>query len=74
MDAERTREACGPSDVMRAGTPVNVVQRSGPMSQVIILDAMWRWASKNECNNVQNGPVWIVSDAITADYPARKGQ
>ena len=40
------------------------------MSQVIILDAMWRWASKNECHAVQDGPVWIRSDAITRDYPA----
>jgi hypothetical protein len=42
------------------------------MSQVVVLDANWRWASKNECNGVQDGPVWIRSDAITRDYPARK--
>jgi hypothetical protein len=71
VDAERTTEACGPKDVMRPGTPVNEIQRSGTMSQVIILDAMWRWASKNECNAVQDGPVWIPTDAITRDYPAR---
>jgi hypothetical protein len=56
---------------MRAGTPVNEVQKSGAMSQVIVLDAQWRWASKNECNNVQNGPVWIPSDAITTDFPTK---
>ena len=72
MDAQGTKEACGPKDVMRPGTPVNELQRSGSMSQVVILDAMWRWASKSECNNVQNGPVWIASDAITTDYPPRK--
>jgi hypothetical protein len=72
MDAQRTREACGPKDVMRPGTPVNEVQRSGPMSQVVILDAMWRWASRNECNNVQDGPVWIAADAITTDFPQKK--
>ena len=69
LDPQKTREACGPKDVMRAGTPVNELRRSGPMSQVVILDALWRWASKNECNAVQNGPVWIDSAAITADYP-----
>jgi hypothetical protein len=71
MDAAGTREACGAGDVMRAGTPVNELQKSGSMSQVVVLDVMWRWASKNECNNVQNGPVWIRSDAITADFPAK---
>jgi hypothetical protein len=72
MDPQRTREACGPKDAIRPGTPVNETQHSGAMSQVVILDVMWRWASKNECNNVQNGPVWIASDAITSDYPPRK--
>ena len=71
LDAEGTKEACGPKDVMRAGTPVNEVQKSGTMSQVVILDAMWRWASKAECNAVQDGPVWIRSDAITRDYPSK---
>ena len=72
MDAQRTREACGAKDTIPPGTPVNEVQRSGSMSQVVLLDVMWRWASKNECNNVQNGPVWIPSDAVTSDYPPRR--
>lgn len=72
LDPQRTREACGAKDVMRPGTPVNELQRSGPMSQVVILDAMWRWGSRNECNNVQDGPVWIAADAITTDFPQKK--
>jgi hypothetical protein len=71
VDPERTREACRAKDVMRPGTPVNEVQRSGPMSQVIILDAMWRWTADQRCETVQRGPVWIQSDAITRDYPSR---
>jgi hypothetical protein len=74
LDPQRTKEACGPKDAIRPGTPVNEVQRSGSMSQVVILDVMWRWGSKNECNNVQNGPVWIVTGSITSDYPSRKIQ
>ena len=70
-DAEGTREACRAGDVMRAGTPVNEIRREGSMSQVIVLDAQWRWASKNECNTVQNGPVWIASDAIETDFPPK---
>jgi hypothetical protein len=71
LDAAGTKEACAPGDVMRPGTPVNELQKSGSMSQVVILDANWRWASKNECNAVQDGPVWIPSDAITRDFPSR---
>jgi hypothetical protein len=71
VDAEGTQEACGPKDVMRPGTPVNELQKAGSRSQVIVLDAMWRWASRNECHAVQDGPVWISTSAIVRDYPAR---
>jgi len=71
LDPEGTREACGPKDVMRPGTPVNEVQKMGVMSQVVILDANWRWASRNECHAVQDGPVWIRSEAITTNYPSK---
>jgi hypothetical protein len=71
LDAEGTREACGPKDVMRSGTPVNEIAREGTMSQVVILDAMWRWGSRNECNAVQDGPVWIRADAIVRNFPPR---
>lgn len=69
LDPEGTREACGPKDVMRPGTPVNEIRQAGNMSQVIVLDAMWRWASRNECHAVQDGPVWIPASAIVRDYP-----
>jgi hypothetical protein len=71
MDPERTKEACAAGDLVPPGTPVNEVQRSGSMSQVVVLDALWRWASKNECNGVQDGPVWIASDAIATDFPPK---
>ena len=69
LDPEATQDACLPKDVMRPGTPVNEIQRSGRMSQVVVLDAMWRWGSRNECHAVQDGPVWIPSSAIVRDYP-----
>ena len=71
LDAAGTREACGPKDVMRPGTPVNEIGRDGLMSQVIVLDAMWRWGSRNECHAVQDGPVWIPTDAIVRNFPSR---
>lgn len=67
----RTKEACSPKDVIRPGTPVNELQRPGSMSQVVILDAMWRWTAEHRCETVQTSPVWIQSDAITRDYPPR---
>ena len=68
-DAARTSEACKPGDVVRPGTPVNEVQRSGNMAQVIILDAQWRWTSDERCQTVQTSPVWVQSDAISREFP-----
>jgi hypothetical protein len=68
-DGARTAEACGPKDTLRVGTPVNPLQRSGQMSQVLLLDAMWRWGAKNPCHAVLNGPVWIETAAITSKFP-----
>jgi hypothetical protein len=70
-DAGRTTEACRPGEVVRPGTPVNELQRSGTMSQVVILDALWRWTAEERCETVQTSPVWIQSDAITTAYPPR---
>lgn len=70
-DAARTKEACGVKDVLRVGTPVNELQKSQAMSQVVILDALWRWAQKDSCDAVRTGSVWIASDAITRDYPSK---
>ena len=69
VDAARTKEACKPGDLVRPGTPVNELQRSDSMSQVVILDVMWRWGTKNSCQAVRSGAVWIQSDSITAEYP-----
>lgn len=70
-DAAGSVEACGPKDTVRVGTPVNPLQRSGPMSQVVLLDAMWRWGARHPCAAILSGPVWVRSDAITADFPGK---
>jgi hypothetical protein len=69
-DSERTADACGPKDTVRVGTPVNTIQASGPMSQVLLLDAMWRWGPKQPCNTILHGPVWIETAAITPQFPS----
>ena len=71
QDAAKTMEACGPKDTVRVGTPVNALRRSDQMSQVLLLDAMWRWGAKHPCNAILHGPVWIESAAITSQFPAR---
>ena len=68
-DASRSDEACGPKDTARVGTPVNTIQKSGQMSQVLLLDAMWRWAAKDPCHAILNGPVWIETASITSQFP-----
>ena len=71
LDEGRAKEACGPGDVVRPGTPVNELQRAGAMSQVVILDALWRWTGEQRCETVQTRPVWIQSEAISRDYPSK---
>lgn len=70
-DAGGTTEACRPGDLVRPGTPVNELQRSGTMSQVVILDALWRWTAEERCETVQTSPVWVPTDAISPEYPAK---
>jgi hypothetical protein len=69
VDEARTKEACRPGDVAPPGTPVNELRRSGAMSQVVVLDAWWRWTAEQRCQTVQTSPVWVQSEAITRDYP-----
>jgi len=69
-DPAQTTEACGQQETVRVGTPVKPLQQSGRMSQVILLDAMWRWGAKHPCAAILNGPVWIATDAITSRFPA----
>jgi hypothetical protein len=71
LDAAGTTEACGAGDVVLPGTPVNELQRSGTMSEVVILDVMWRWTAEQRCETVQTRPVWIQSEAISRDFPSK---
>lgn len=70
-DTHQGHDACGPRDAIPVGTPVNELQHTGSMTQVLVLDALWRWSPPHACKAVQDGPVWINSDAISRDYPIR---
>ena len=60
--------------MIRQGTPVRVVETSGTMSRVSVLDVMWRWTVKDPCNAIRTGTVWIDSSAITRLYPLQSLQ
>jgi len=70
-DSAATAEACGPKDTLPVGTPVKPLQKAGRMSQVILLDALWRWGAKNPCQAVIAGPVWVETSAITSRFPVQ---
>jgi hypothetical protein len=63
---------CSPSAVAPPGTPVSApMQTAGARVQVMLLDALWQWASSTKCEAVRSGPVWIDARAIGRDFPAR---
>lgn len=70
-DPARSAEACGEKDTARVGTPVRTLQQSAGMSEVVLLDAMWRWGTKDPCRAVRTGPVWIDSSAISTNFPPK---
>ena len=41
------------------------------MSEVVLLDAMWRWGTKDPCKAIRTGPVWIDSSAISTNFPPK---
>lgn len=59
--------ALGPIPV---GTPVSEpLETSGGFAKVVVLDALWHWATPRHCAPIKTGPVWIPSNAISRDYP-----
>jgi hypothetical protein len=70
-DAAKSGDACGAGETLPIGTPVNELRRSGAMTEVVALDALWQWAPPTTCHAVRAGTVWIDSSAVSADYPNR---
>jgi hypothetical protein len=53
------------------GTPVSdPIRADGSLVQVILLDALWRWAPPTPCKGI-HGQVWIDAAAISREFPAR---
>lgn len=69
-DSAGTQPVCGNLSTIPVGTPVSQpLGRDGNMVQIVLLDALWRWAPPVRCETVQNSSVWIATDAIDANYP-----
>ena len=62
---------CPSARAIPPGTPVSDPIRSeGSLVQVILLDALWRWAPPVTCDGIHD-PVWIEAAAIGRDFPKR---
>lgn len=70
-DSAATTQACGNDDAIPVGTPVNELAHVSDMTEVTVLDALWRWAPPHQCTTVRNRPIWISSKAVSRDYPSR---
>jgi hypothetical protein len=69
-DAGRTGPACPTATTVPIGTPVGEpTDMNGEMVQVVLLDALWRWAPPVKCPQMQRGAVWLDRSAIGKDYP-----
>jgi len=72
-DADAASAAVCPTlGAIPVGTPVTqpVETRNG-YAKVVVLDALWHWATPKHCAPIKTGPVWIPTGAIGRDYPAR---
>ena len=69
-DAGRTMPVCASIGSLPVGTPVGeVLQSSGDMVQVVVLDALWKYAPPVKCGLIHDKPVWIARTAIGTEYP-----
>ncbi|HYM24020.1 MAG TPA: hypothetical protein VEU08_12465 [Vicinamibacterales bacterium] len=71
-DADRARAVCPALGAIPVGTPISsAIDSRGGMEQVVLLDALWKWAPPQNCPEIHKAPVWIPSSAVSADYPKR---
>jgi len=69
-DAARTKPVCETVGALPIGTPVgDPIATRGGMMQVVVLDAMWKFAPPVKCASIREKPVWIAKSAVGVDYP-----
>jgi hypothetical protein len=71
-DAGRAQAVCPALGAIPVGTPISdPLDRRGDMIQVVLLDALWKWATPAKCADIHTSPVWIPANSVSRDYPAR---
>jgi hypothetical protein len=71
-DANRSQPVCNSIGALPVGTPVSApIDIRGDMVQVVVLDAMWKFAPPAECPVIHDRPVWIAKAAVSTQYPSR---
>ncbi len=69
-DADRTMPVCASVGSVPVGTPVSEPKQTrGDMIQVVVLDAMWKYAPPVKCGFIREKPVWIAKRAIGTAFP-----
>jgi len=61
---------CSTPGAVPQGTPVSdPLQTRGTLMQVLVLDALWKWAPPAKCPAAHQGPVWIETSAVSRNFP-----
>jgi hypothetical protein len=63
---------CPDAGAAPVGTPVtSPLESRGEYVKVLVLDALWHWATPKHCAPIKTGAVWFPAAAISRDFPAR---
>jgi len=69
-DASQSQAVCATVGPLPVGTPVSdPLDTRGSMMQVVVLDAMWKFAPPVKCPFIHQKPVWIAKSAVGTNYP-----
>ena len=61
---------CPALGAIPVGTPVtDPLETRDDWAKVVVLDALWHWATPRHCAPIKTGPVWIPANAVSRDFP-----
>jgi hypothetical protein len=70
--AQSAAAVCPDAGAAPVGTPVTApLETRGDYVKVVVLDALWHWATPKHCAPIKTGAVWIPTAAISRDFPPR---
>jgi hypothetical protein len=63
---------CPALGAMPVGTPVTEPRETqGDFVKVVVLDALWHWATPRHCAPIKTDAVWVPASAISREYPTK---